>query len=494
MPKEFSVALRDSLNQELKRFLLREEGQEDLAFALWNPSYGAQRITALLHTAIWPGDGDRIQHGNVAFMPQYFERVCKIAMKEGCGIAFMHSHIGPGWQSMSEDDTQAEAGIAGSVESLTDLPLVGLTLGTDGTWSARFWTHTGGKNFKRHWCRNVRVVGEQLSVFYANEVVPKPKLRELFKRTVAVWGEKNYNTLARLRVGIVGLGSVGSLVVEILARMGFKYVTLIDFDEIQPHNLDRLTIATAEDVHKLKVDIAKSKIERIATAENIAVERVPFSVVEEDGYRAALDCDVIFSCVDRPRPRKILNHLAYAHLIPIIDGGIAVRFKNGEFSGADWQLQTVAPGRVCLECLRAFTSDDAWTEEAGKMDDPSYLQGLPQNHHFKRNENVIPFAANLASLEVLHLIALVTGAAGQADFGVQRFRWIPGIMDSNILRNCEKYCDIDSLVARGDRDFVLFGKDPAAEAARRRQSKSKSVFIRLIPKIYVLEFLRKGSR
>jgi len=50
-----------------------------------------------------------------------------------------------------------------------------------------------------------------------------------------------------------------------------------------------------------------------------------------------------------------------------------------------------------------------------------YLQGLPSDHSFKRNENVLPFSQNLASLKVFHLIAHVTGAAGQTDFGIQRF-------------------------------------------------------------------------
>ena len=105
---------------------------------------------------------------------------------------------------------------------------------------------------------------------------------------------------------------------------------------------------------------------------------------------------------DRPRARQILNHFAYAHLIPVIDGGIQARFKNDEFSGVDWQLQTVSPGRPCLECLGAFNPNDASTEAAGKMDDPTYLQGLPLDHRFKRNENVFSFSANLASLENLN--------------------------------------------------------------------------------------------
>src|SRR5256885_11651150 len=48
---------------------------------------------------------------------------------------------------------------------------------------------------------------------------------------------------------------------------------------------------------------------------------------------------------------------------------------------------------------------------------------LFRSHRFKRNENVFPFSANLGSLEVLQLVALVTGAAGVTDFGIQRFRY-----------------------------------------------------------------------
>jgi molybdopterin/thiamine biosynthesis adenylyltransferase len=195
---------------------------------------------------------------------------------------------------------------------------------------------------------------------------------------------------------------------------------------------------------------------------------VPAAVTEEEGYRAALDCDVLFSCVDRPWPRQVLNHLAYGHLISVIDGGIQVRFRRGKFTGADWQVQTVGPGRTCLECLVAFDRGDASTEREGKLDDPSYLAGLPVDHRFRRNENVFPFSANLASLEVLHLVALATGTPG-IEAGVQRFRTMPGVLDRVDVASCAAECDMASLVAQGDRYFPLHGHDHSAVAARMRQ-------------------------
>jgi molybdopterin/thiamine biosynthesis adenylyltransferase len=470
-PIELSVALAGDVDAEIAAHLIREDGDEDVLFALWTPSSGATRMTALVHTPLFPLEGDRQRHGNASFNPQYFERACAEAAREGCGLAFLHSHPGPGWQGMSRDDVVAEHRMSGAVAALTGLPLLGMTVGSDGTWSARMWERTGPKQYRPRWCHSVRAVGDTLRASFADHLAPPPRWREEFKRTVTVWGDEEHRTLARLRVGIVGLGSVGSVVAEALARMGIERFVLIDFDEVQRHNLDRLLGATRRDLGKRKVDVAARQVRRAATAARGVIRRVPHAITEEAGYRAALDCDVIFSCVDRPWPRQVLNHLAYAHLIPVIDGGIQVRFRRGRFTGADWQVQTVGPGRRCLECLQAFDAGDAATEREGKLDDPSYLAGLPADHRFKRNESVFPFSANLAAMEVMQFVALATGTRG-IELGVQRYRTMPGIMEQLGNQHCESACDSKSLVARGDRDFVLYGHDHSAAAARERQHAS----------------------
>ncbi len=103
------------------------------------------------------------------------------------------------------------------------------------------------------------------------------------------------------------------------------------------------------------------------------------------------------------------------------------------------------------------------------LDDPSYLKDLPADHRFKRNENVFPFSANLASLEILQFVELATGIGGIHNFGIQRFRYNVGHLDSDVERTCKVGCDIDALVAQGDRHFTLYGRDLGAEAARDRQ-------------------------
>src|SRR4029077_5584713 len=127
--------------------------------------------------------------------------------------------------------------------------------------------------------------------------------------TVSVWGERSQADLVRCRVGVVGLGSVGSLVNEALARLGIRDVTLIDHDHVEERNLDRTAGALAADAKKrsLKVEVAARHASAVATAGDFHVREVPVSVLTPEGLAAALDCDVLFSCVDRPWPRHLLN-------------------------------------------------------------------------------------------------------------------------------------------------------------------------------------------
>jgi molybdopterin/thiamine biosynthesis adenylyltransferase len=469
--EEFSVAIPASLNAILCTHLLRPDLQEDATFALYKPSDGVIRFTALIHKVILPEDGDRDVHGNVEIHSQYFKRVCKLAMAEDSGIILLHSHIGPGWQGMSVDDFKTERSYSTTSQSLTELPLVGLTLGTDGAFSARVWEEVNEWEEKR-WAATVRVVGEKLSVTYHDGLRPKPGFKEVYKRTITVWGEENHAHLARLRVGIIGLGSVGSMVVESLARMGIERFVLMDFDEVQEHNLDRLLGAIHQDIGHSKVYIAHRQIMKASTATSPEVRVVLQGITEEAGYRNALDCDVLFSCVDRPWPRQILNHIAYNHLIPVIDGGIKVRFDSStrQFQGADWQLQTVGPDRPCLQCLNAFDPADVATEKEGLLEDPSYLAGLPIDHSFKSNENIFPFSANLASLEVMQFIEMVTGIAGTHYYGTQRYTYNQGYIRLDDARTCVEGCYYHSGIGLGDSLYpASYGIDHSALKARMRQ-------------------------
>lgn len=470
---EYSVAMSREVDEALRHHLIRADGREDLCFALWYPSYGATRTTALIERVLLPGAGDRKVNGNASYFPQHFERAIGEAVASGAGIAFLHSHPSPGWQGMSGDDVRAEIRQAGGVWGSTDLPLVGLTLGADGAWSARFWERVGPRQYERRWCSHVRVVGEQLRSTFHDVLMPPPKFREALRRTVSAWGPQTQADLTRLTIGVVGTGSVGVIVAEALMRTGFAHVKLLDFDAVEEVNLDRLLHATldADFIGKAKVRVFGPRLRRSATAADVRVDEIEYSVCEEEGFRVALDCDILFSCVDRPWARAVLNFIAYAHLIPVIDGGILVGVKpNGKMRSADWKTHIASPDRRCLECLGQYDPGLVSVERDGYLDDPSYIAGLPTDHPIRRNENVFAFALAVASLEFLQMLMMVVAPGGVANAGEQAYHFVPGFMENPKFRSCEPNCLYPGFIAKGERTGITVTAPHfvAADARARR--------------------------
>lgn len=473
---KYSVALTANLHQQAQSHLIRTDGQEDLCFALWSPSQGRERSSALIRRLILPQKGERKVHGNATFTAAYFQRALAEAMKENAGLVFIHSHPFPGWQGMSPDDILAEEGHAAATKAATGLPLIGLTIGNDESWSARFWKKTGPRLYQLCWCENVRMVGDSLKVTFNDVLLPVPRFRKNLARTVSAWGRQKQANLARLTVGIIGAGSVGSIVAESLARMGVKSIKLIDFDTVESVNLDRLLHATERDAKKkkAKVRVLAKALRTSATAEGFSVEPIERSVVEEAGFRDALDCDLLFSCVDRPWPRSVLNFVAYAYLIPVVDGGIKVKSTpNGTLRGADWKANIVGPGRVCLECLGQYDPGLVQAEREGSLDDPHYIETLPNDHSAKTNENVFGFSLSVASLQVLQMLSMVIAPSGYSNIGEQNYHFVTGRIDVHYGK-CKASCPYPSLTGFGDRaGIVVTGKHLKAELERRFRQDSK---------------------
>jgi hypothetical protein len=441
---ELSVALTDDLDDALVRHVDKGPDQEDLCFAYWRPSDGSKRLTAVLFQLNLPRDGERLLQGNVAFQSDYLARVLE-ECPAGSGIALVHSHLGPGWQGMSVDDVVAERDrVAGVVASRTRLPALGMTWGTDGTWSARFWLRADRRQYERRDATRVRVVGKRLRMSYHPRLSPASDIPDSQEATVSVWGEDAQLDLARLRVGIVGLGSVGSIVGEALARTGVQHLALIDADRIEPRNLDRTLGAGPEDVGAYKVQVAERQARLSHTADVFDVDAVAERVQDPGGLGAVLNCDVLICCVDRPWPRHVLNVISNAHLIPMIDGGIlAVVDDKKRLVHIDWRIHTVGPGRACVYCLDAVRRSDAALDRAGRLDDPDYVAGLSAEDRARfSRRNVFAFSLSVASHEVLQLVGLVTEKARVGGIGPQHYHAYPGRMDVEPTRTCNGDCDL----------------------------------------------------
>lgn len=451
------VAMSGEISDALTNFLQREDGQENICFALYRRAEGSRRITGLIFEVLWPLSGDRNVHGNASFNPRYLQRALAVASAKGCGIALLHSHpLGVGWQDMSPDDIIAERSTAPAVFGATGLPLVGLTQAGDHTWSARFWIREAPRQFARSDCSRVRIAGDSFRINFNDALAPKPVHTEQQIRTVSAWGDECQSDMARLTVGIVGGGSVGGIVAEGLARMGVRRLVVIDPDVIEPHNLDRLTYATGGDIGQLKVDVLGSYLESATTSDDFDVSSVPLSLSAQVALSEALNCDVIFSCVDRPWGRHLLNQISYAHLVPVIDGGIAVRTnKLGRLASADWRSHVAAPGRACLRCLGQYDLGLVQAEREGALENQRYIDGLPTGHPFRSRENVFPFTIACASRLLLQFVSMVIEPLGQNSFGAEHYHFVGDFWEPKRRPLCVEECPFPRLIALGDDHQIL---------------------------------------
>ena len=446
------VALTSEANEAACDHLLQHyrhgREQEDLCFGLWTPSTGMERETAIVTAVLPPARGERNLHGNASFEPCYLTRVTRAAIKSSQGLVFMHSHPSAGWQDMSAADIRAERNRIADTARATGKPLIGMTVGTDGHWSARIWKE-GLSGKTKVWSRKVRIMEKSRLIIWERPA-PESADRHKQRRTIESWGEERQRRLEALRIGVVGLGSVGSVVAEGLARVGIRELVLIDDDVVESHNLDRLLNAGTKDIGRPKTDVAEESARRASTARKIRVVNHRRKIQEKEAYAAARDCDILVSCVDSPVARDLLNRIAYRDAIPVVDGGVEVRKdpRSGNMNAARWRAHVVNPYTDCLRCKGQYTSSDVMLELDGSWHNPKYVRGLGREERI--GENVFCLSLSTAS-EILNMTLRmpIAEAWWPVQDGVER-NFVTG-RTKNRGGSCRENCTINREKWLGDR-------------------------------------------
>jgi tRNA A37 threonylcarbamoyladenosine dehydratase len=135
-------------------------------------------------------------------------------------------------------------------------------------------------------------------------------------RTQLLLGDEQTKQLMNKNVLVVGLGGVGGICAEMIARSGVGKMTIIDGDTIDLSNGNRQIAALHSTEKKLKADVMAARlkdvnpaIELTVIAEFIKEERT-VEIVASGNYDYAVDCIdtltpkvwLIKTCVDRNIP------------------------------------------------------------------------------------------------------------------------------------------------------------------------------------------------
>jgi len=158
---------------------------------------------------------------------------------------------------------------------------------------------------------------------------------ERFSRTRRFLGEEKFDAVKRAMVTIVGLGAVGGYAAEGLARAGVGRLRLVDFDTIQKSNINRQILALGDTLGRLKVEVAKERIERINP--ECQVEALPLFAAEETLDEIfSPEPDILIDAIDALNPKIQLLVGAHRRNVRTYSSmGAALRTDPGKIKTGD---------------------------------------------------------------------------------------------------------------------------------------------------------------
>lgn len=127
-----------------------------------------------------------------------------------------------------------------------------------------------------------------------------PELENYFKRTLRnhfwVGGKDGQLKIQKFRVGIAGLGGMGSNIAEIFCRLGIGAIRATDPDTIERTNLNRQVIAFEDTVGVKKADAAKKELKRLTDDVVLEIDTVG---IQAGNVEAFVDgVDVVINEID----------------------------------------------------------------------------------------------------------------------------------------------------------------------------------------------------
>lgn len=119
-------------------------------------------------------------------------------------------------------------------------------------------------------------------------------------------------------MAVAGMGGVGAITVELLARWGVKKFRLLDLDKYEPTNLNRQLFATASTLGRYKVDVAAERIKEINP--HAEIEMLVKDMVNNQNAQTFIEgAGIVIQNADRPSA-KLLYHAARKCKIPLVNG------------------------------------------------------------------------------------------------------------------------------------------------------------------------------
>jgi molybdopterin/thiamine biosynthesis adenylyltransferase len=237
---------------------------------------------------------------------------------------------------------------------------------------------------------------------------------ERMDRQILLLGEDGQTRIGLSRVAVVGLGGLGSHVVQQLGYLGVRDFILVDPDVVDRSNLNRLVGASLKDIGKPKAYVAERMLRQVAGAGDLRVTSLERSAMDPRSFEPLSSSDLIFGCVDNDGARLVLNEISRALVLPYIDISCGVEAKDGVFEEAGGRIAVAIPDGPCLDCMTEIDRAEAnyflaSPEKRQQDQELGYVGGWDL-----KAPSVISFNGVLASAAVSEFLLFTTGLRATA--------------------------------------------------------------------------------
>ena len=124
-----------------------------------------------------------------------------------------------------------------------------------------------------------------------------------YKNLIKKLGEESFEKIQKARIGLAGLGGLGSNCALSLVRVGFTKFTIVDFDIIDHSNLDR-QFFFLDQVGEDKIKALETNLRKVNPA--VDIKSAKKRIEKEDVASLFGDCDAVAECFDRAECKRML--------------------------------------------------------------------------------------------------------------------------------------------------------------------------------------------
>lgn len=162
------------------------------------------------------------------------------------------------------------------------------------------------------------------------------KIARRFGGVIRLYGEAGFAALQRAHVAVVGVGGVGSWVVEALARSGVGQLTLIDLDHVALSNVNRQLPALSSTLGQAKVQTLQARVQDINPLAQVTLIEDFVSAENVADYLPAGKFSYVVDAIDQMHAKvALLVHCHQQQQAVITVGGAGGRLDPLQVRCAD---------------------------------------------------------------------------------------------------------------------------------------------------------------